>query len=149
MDKDKILDYVMNSPENTNRAVLSSMLDSMSSGGGNDESIFIIKGLYSGNTISNPSKTFEEMLEAYNSGKLLVFRYLNIPEEYGNQASWLYLDKYYQYDTDEDYFAFKNVSVDISANNQDIVIEQRTITCNRLNQWTSTLFHKAAYGVTY
>ena len=37
MDKDKIIDYVMNSPQNTNRAVLNSMLDDTSSGGGGSD----------------------------------------------------------------------------------------------------------------
>ena len=35
MDKEKVLDYVMNSPGNSNRAVLSGMLDE--SGGGNSD----------------------------------------------------------------------------------------------------------------
>lgn len=34
MDKDTILDYVTETPGNTNRAVLGSMLDSFASGGG-------------------------------------------------------------------------------------------------------------------
>lgn len=34
MGKDEILNYVMNSPENTNRAVLSGMLDEINSDGG-------------------------------------------------------------------------------------------------------------------
>jgi len=33
MDKDKIIDYVMNSPQNTNRAVLEGMLEGISGGG--------------------------------------------------------------------------------------------------------------------
>ena len=36
MDKNTILDYVMNSPQNTNRAVLGSMLDSIDSGSGTE-----------------------------------------------------------------------------------------------------------------
>lgn len=47
MDKEKILDYVMNSPGNSNRAVLSGMLDE--SGGGNPNRIEIYEG-----TIANP-----------------------------------------------------------------------------------------------
>lgn len=39
MTKQEILDYVMDSPGNTNRAVLSGMLDQMAGGGGGDFSI--------------------------------------------------------------------------------------------------------------
>lgn len=44
MDKEKILDYVMNSPQNTNRAVLSSMLDSMGGGGSSTKTITLKYG---------------------------------------------------------------------------------------------------------
>jgi len=39
MDKETILNYVMNTPENTNRVVLSDMLDEFSNSGGNGSSI--------------------------------------------------------------------------------------------------------------
>ena len=43
MDKNQILDYVMDSPGNTNRAVLSGMLDSIG-GGDNEEWTLIYEG---------------------------------------------------------------------------------------------------------
>ena len=42
MDKDTILDYVTETPGNTNRAVLSGMLDSMSGGGSSSSVIQLI-----------------------------------------------------------------------------------------------------------
>ena len=38
MDKNDIIEYVMNTPHNTNRAVLSSMLNQLTEGGGDGES---------------------------------------------------------------------------------------------------------------
>lgn len=37
MTKDEIIDYVLNSPENTNPNVLKGMLDQLDSGGGNED----------------------------------------------------------------------------------------------------------------
>ena len=63
MDKDKILDYVMNSPANTNPNVLGSMLEGMSGG---DNEPFVV-------TFSQPEfggaamadKTYAEISEAF------------------------------------------------------------------------------------
>lgn len=43
MTKQNIIDYVMNTPHNTNKAVLNSMLDSIVSGGGGDTSSDFVK----------------------------------------------------------------------------------------------------------
>ena len=80
MDKQEILDYVMNTPGNTNRAVLSSMLNSVGSGSGSGgDSDFIIHAELSYNidesgglelVIDSIDKTFDEVNDAYNSGKI-------------------------------------------------------------------------------
>lgn len=71
MDKDTILDYVMSSPENTNRAVLSSMLDSM--GGGEMSSILIVNQTYDyDNSRRILDKTWKEIDDAVRSGIVCV-----------------------------------------------------------------------------
>ena len=73
MDKNQILDYVMNSPGNTNRAVLSGMLDSIT---GNEVARFDVNVTMDYQTdhyeVTGWDKTFEEIFEAYNSGKIIV-----------------------------------------------------------------------------
>ena len=71
MDKNDILDYVTETPGNTNRAVLGSMLDSMG-GGGSDSNTIIV-------TVSSPdpyttvaSMTSLEILDAMSNGKIIV-----------------------------------------------------------------------------
>lgn len=52
MTKDKIINYIMNTPENTNKYVLDSMLDELSNsngGGGNPNYVETITG-----TLANP-----------------------------------------------------------------------------------------------
>lgn len=81
MDKNDILDYVMNTPGNTNRAVLNSMLNNASGGSGSGgDSDFIIHAEASINAvgpsniqfvIDSIDKTFDEVNDAYNSGKTL------------------------------------------------------------------------------
>lgn len=44
MGTQEVIDYVMNSPHNTNRAVLESMLDSIESGGGAEEGVLLYEG---------------------------------------------------------------------------------------------------------
>jgi hypothetical protein len=62
MTKQNIIDYVMNTPENTNRAVLSSMLDSVS-GGGTEPLI-----LEWDSETSTTNKTWQEVYNALASG---------------------------------------------------------------------------------
>lgn len=68
MTKEEILDYVMNTPDNTNRMVLSDMLDSFSSGGGNIAPLittFVDEPTEGDYQID---KTFGELLEAFENG---------------------------------------------------------------------------------
>lgn len=90
MDKDKILDYVMNSPANTNKAVLSSMLDELD-GGSTEVSRIIISdsvkfyinadsvgALASGFTVPNG-------LNSLIGDKTIINWGLKIPESATNQ----------------------------------------------------------------
>ncbi len=64
MDKETILNYVTETPGNTNRAVLESMLDSM--GEGSEK--FIVTFSLNDNEWS-ADKTLQEVFDAWNSGK--------------------------------------------------------------------------------
>ena len=69
MDKDKILDYVMNSPQNTNRAVLEGMLEGM---GGGDNEPFVVtfsQPEFGGAVIAD--KTYAEISEAFLQHKAI------------------------------------------------------------------------------
>ena len=65
MDKNDIIDYVMNTPGNTNRAVLSSMLNQFG-GGGADSGVMIIHENWA------LDKTMGEIWEAVQRGIILV-----------------------------------------------------------------------------
>ena len=76
MDKDTILEYVTETPGNTNRAVLGSMLDSMS-GGGSSSNVFVAdviatntNGTYSCTSDVN----YSDIVDAYNAGKAIIVR---------------------------------------------------------------------------
>lgn len=73
MDKNDILDYVMNTPGNTNRAVLSGMLDSMSGSGGDEMLVVSITVTPAGATLD---KTYIEIDEAYKSGKMIFGKFI-------------------------------------------------------------------------
>lgn len=63
MDKDKILDYVMNSPANTNPNVLKTMLNSGGSGGG---TIMVITS--DDGTVETLDKTVDEIIQMLSNG---------------------------------------------------------------------------------
>ena len=65
MDKKEILDYVMNTPYNTNRAVLSSMLDQISSSG-EDTSDLSIAEVTVNVTTTNLNRSTTITFNAYN-----------------------------------------------------------------------------------
>jgi hypothetical protein len=72
MTKEEILNYVMNTPENTNRMVLNDMLDKLvnSSGGGSDN--FDVVFTYTRGereTVVVSDKTFDEAAAAISAGK--------------------------------------------------------------------------------
>ena len=76
MDKDTILDYVIETPGNTNRAVLGSMLDSM--GGGGSSSNVFVADVIATNTNGTYSCTsdvsYSDIVDAYNAGKAIIVR---------------------------------------------------------------------------
>ena len=76
MDKDTILDYVTETPGNTNRAVLSGMLDSMDSGG--NEMLVVGLIAQTGNYDFTTDKTYDEIAESiYNGNYNIVLAGLN------------------------------------------------------------------------
>lgn len=96
MDKNDILDYVTETPGNTNRAVLGSMLDSVNSGSSlpsvtsddNGKVLAVVEGVWDkaeasgsdfykvvimpGETFT-ADKTFDEIKQAWTNGKLILF----------------------------------------------------------------------------
>lgn len=62
MTKQEILDYVMKTPQNTNRAVLSGMLDEIGEGGGSDSGLIVVNMVVGtardtyGNAVITPDK---------------------------------------------------------------------------------------------
>lgn len=66
MNKEDIMNYVMNTPGNTNPNVLGPMLDELG------DNRFIVTFTYDEpNDIWNADKTFEECVAAWNNGKML------------------------------------------------------------------------------
>ena len=74
MDKDTILDYVTETPGNTNRAVLGSMLDSMD-GGGSGSNVVVITFNATG---SNDNYTITSASHSVDEVKALVSTNANI-----------------------------------------------------------------------
>lgn len=77
MDTEKVIDYVMSTPHNTNRAVLKSMLDGASGGsdGMGTDSIFLINVVDSSEVPLIFDRTEEEIIEAINSNKNVKLAY--------------------------------------------------------------------------
>lgn len=98
-----------------------------SSGGGAASDILVVSVLYDSTTPSNPSHTYAEMLDAYNNGKFIVCKYLQMPEEYGKQAEFLPLKSYYD---SSNVFTFNVLFIDSTS------IKEYRITCNSSNVWT-------------
>ena len=71
MDKNTILNYVTETPGNTNRAVLRSMLDSIASS--SDVEVVSIIMTPAGATLD---KTYIEIDEAYKSGKMIFGKFI-------------------------------------------------------------------------
>lgn len=65
MTKEEILDYVMNSPENTNRMVLNDMLNQLSSS--NTSGLIVIITYNNDNNTYTMDKTPEEIFAAYDN----------------------------------------------------------------------------------
>ena len=97
MGKEQVMDYVMNSPENTNPAILGNMLDSMD-GGSKVSDIFVVSGEATSpgtqqnpTILSNVSHTREEIYQAFIDGKMIFFNIHTMPPRYGVQVNTLYL----------------------------------------------------------
>ena len=86
MDKNDILDYVTETPGNTNRAVLGSMLDSM--GGG--ESIPLIVNMSVNSEGYTLDKTFGEIRIAYEAGRVIKLVYFD-EGVYGNNLDIFFI----------------------------------------------------------
>ena len=91
MDKQQIIDYVMNSPANTNPNVLGTMLDGI----GGDKNIHSVEvaNLNAYRASSNEAyevtsdKTFAELMEAYENGAVIV---LQVKEQTGSNPYHIY-----------------------------------------------------------
>lgn len=90
MDKNDIIEYAMNTPHNTNRAVLSSMLNQLTEGGGGGGS-FIIGVDHTEGTFPNANtifdKTWKEVNDALARGeRVVVVSSSSVPFDSANQT---------------------------------------------------------------
>ena len=76
MTKEDILDYVMNTPNNTNRMVLSDMLDEFNSGSGGGVFLIVEGNNYTLN------KTWKEIYDAATSGLVPIIQYYDPTTKY-------------------------------------------------------------------
>lgn len=76
MTKEDVLNYVMNTPENTNRRVLEDMIDELinSSSGGSDIFYATIEYTDTDSIEFTCDKTFDELKAAYEAGKLVFVK---------------------------------------------------------------------------
>ena len=70
MDKNDVIEYVMNTPHNTNRAVLNSMLNQLAEGGGGGGSAPVINVVNDGD-YPRLDKTFSELKELID-GRIIM-----------------------------------------------------------------------------
>lgn len=68
MTKNDVMDYVMNSPGNTNRAVLSSMLDSIGGGGTGNLLLHEVTETIEDEEVTRLDHTWQEIYDAAMSG---------------------------------------------------------------------------------
>lgn len=91
--KNEIFDYVMNSPENTNAAVLKSMLDDLEGGGTMEDFIITYTVNLSRSDeyiyFGTMDKEWNDIAEAYLGGKRVIFKLLfpNVGTEYSYNLS--------------------------------------------------------------
>lgn len=76
MTKQEIIDYVMNSPANSNRAVLKGMLDSVAEASGGRLRVNIASSDQTEGTITY-DKTWQEVHDALESGMDVTYQYPN------------------------------------------------------------------------
>jgi hypothetical protein len=77
MDKNTILNYVMNTPRNTNRAVLEGMLDSIASAGGGSSQLTIAELSITSDTSATCELSHDEITSLLDAKKpvLIVWAY--------------------------------------------------------------------------
>ena len=72
MGNKEVIDYVMNSPGNTNKAVLKGLLGDTASGGSGDGVFMVEYGTKGNTTILELKATWQEIYDAHASGKLVI-----------------------------------------------------------------------------
>ena len=100
MTKEEILDYVMNSPENTNRMVLSDMLNQLSSS--NTSGLIVTITYNSNDGTYTIDKTPEEIFAAYDNF-LPVRAYVDYGEYHSATLSLTQAEKYINEDNPDTY----------------------------------------------
>lgn len=94
--------------------------------------VFIVSVLKNGSAVSDPSHTYAEMMEAYDSGKYLVCKLLMVPEQYGKQAEFLPLKSFYD---SSNRFNFDETYIDSDH------VKSYRVTCDSSNTWTYTTYN--------
>ena len=73
MDKNDIIEYVMHTPHNTNRAVLSSMLNQLADGSAGGSDLYRINVSVSPQEVVYCDTSFEDIMSAHDDdGKLII-----------------------------------------------------------------------------
>ena len=103
MDKNDILDYVTETPGNTNRAVLGSMLDSMEgsgneSTGGKNVFVHLVDNENDDYTQRRLDKTYRELHDIWMAGNIIY-----IVNDSGSQLRYCMIDELI-YDTNDNIF---------------------------------------------
>ena len=122
MDKNDILDYVIETPGNTNRAVLGSMLDSM--GNSKEDNIVIMKvesimdAQTQTVTVTACDKTAQEVFDLMSAGKVVVASiYVDVQVNDSTVQENYITIMLYQYDaTHHSYGGYAYVINDSSSN---------------------------------
>jgi hypothetical protein len=103
MTKEEILEYVLNTPENTNRMVLSDMLDEFSSGSGGGAEPLSVEVTITG-TVATMDTTITEIAEALAAGTPVVISIPNGADYLSQGYSVVSAVAYYDGDPTTVYF---------------------------------------------
>ena len=106
MTKEEILNYVMDTPENTNRAVLNDMLNELQTSGGATAFTVTFTPTDADWTTFTADKTLAEVLAAYEAGSIINGRYGTEDTGY----TQLELDG-----AGNGYAVFEHISVDVTS----------------------------------
>ena len=77
MTKKEIIDYIMETPQNTNTAILSQMLDEFAGEGGGSMEPLIVNAINVRSTIYEMDKTVGELNEAFSKGIPITMYFQN------------------------------------------------------------------------